>query len=607
MLNTMRKVYELFEPSERWTLLGLLGLFIVVALVQTVSIVSILPFMSLAANPQMATEAAWAQSVSGYLGITSTREFLLLSGALVLGLMTLSNAINAFSTWATLSFVRQKEYGLSVRLLEVYLNRPYTFHLERHTSDLAKTILSEVREVISRVVAPFMSLLAQVTVAVFIIALLLITDVKLALGIGLAFGLAYGGLTAAFRDSQLAWGRLRKSSNRMRFKAATEALGGIKEAKVLGREEELVRRFSTPALEFSRANTANSMVMDLPKYALDTITFGGILLMVMYVINSREDFSHAVGALSLYALAAYRLKPAMQGIFSSVSAIRFHGAVVDELHTDLAAGSATTNPRNGPEPTGSVSLGFQRDISVQALSYHYPGTEADVLRNVSLRIPKNAVVAFVGRTGAGKTTLVDIILGLLEPHRGSILIDGVPLSPRHKELWRRQLGYVPQHIFLCDDSFLANIAFGVAEEEIDVAAVERAASIAQLHDFIGSQPNGYRTTVGERGIRLSGGQRQRIGIARALYRDPDVLVLDEATSALDGITENTVIRAIQDLLPEKTIIMVAHRLSTVQDCDTIYLFERGQVVASGSYVELMRSSKSFRGMARMGSLEAVAT
>jgi ABC-type multidrug transport system fused ATPase/permease subunit len=285
--------------------------------------------------------------------------------------------------------------------------------------------------------------------------------------------------------------------------------------------------------------------------------------------------------------------------------MRFFLPALESLHTDL-----TKHPiPNGREvervARSHQPIVYQRAIELDQIEYTYPGGEAPVLRDISIEIPRNTSVAFVGSTGCGKTTLVDILLGLLQPDQGVIRVDGIPVSSGNLAQWQKRLGYVPQHMYLSDDTVTNNIAFGVPPAEIDQAAVERAARIADLHDFIVSLPGGYTTIVGERGVRLSGGQRQRIGIARALYHDPDVLIMDEATSALDGITEETVIQAIRDLARQKTIILVAHRLTTVRACDAIYLFDRGEIVASGTYEDLMQSNLRFRAMAR-GTLDQAA-
>jgi ATP-binding cassette, subfamily B, bacterial PglK len=348
------------------------------------------------------------------------------------------------------------------------------------------------------------------------------------------------------------------------------------------------------AFGFPIPNTINAVISELPGYALETVAFGGILVIVLYILGTQDDIGQAVAVMSLYALAGYRLMPALQQVFAGFAKARFFTAALDHLHSELVE-------EIRPAPLVPVSddetLKFERDISLDRVSFSYPESDEVTVLDVSLRIDKNSTVGMAGSTGSGKTTLVDLLLGLHEPQQGSLQVDGVRLDHTNMSAWRKRLGYVPQHIYLLDDTLVRNIAFGVRDEDIDLAAVGRAARIAHLHDFVNSLPDGYATIVGERGVRLSGGQRQRIGIAPALYHDPDVLVLDEATSALDGITEDAVIQAIRELSRQKTIILVAHRLVTLRDCDAIYLFDRGTLVASGTHGELMEKNVEFRAMA----------
>jgi ABC-type multidrug transport system fused ATPase/permease subunit len=291
--------------------------------------------------------------------------------------------------------------------------------------------------------------------------------------------------------------------------------------------------------------------------------------------------------------------PALQSIYHDAANVRFGIRYLENLHALLASDNDEDDTEN-QQSMGSENgrMDVRENVSLEHVDFFYPGSGEKALDGVSLNIPANSTVGFVGATGAGKTTVVDIILGLLVPTRGRLLVDGENVDSENRRSWQNSLGYVPQHIFLADDSVAANIAFGVAPDEIDMAAVERAGKIAGIHDFVTEHmPDGYATPVGEQGVRLSGGQRQRIGIARALYHDPTVLVLDEATSALDNVTERVVMSAVKRLGHEKTILMIAHRLSTVRDCDRIFLMENGRVIDSGTYEELSRGSEKFRIMA----------
>jgi len=337
------------------------------------------------------------------------------------------------------------------------------------------------------------------------------------------------------------------------------------------------------------------VIRQLQRFVLEAIAFGGMLLVVLYLMTQSSSFASALPIIALYAFAGYRLMPALQQIYGAVIQLRFAGAALDALHADLMSlQPARPSPSQDALPFGQV-------IMLNKVQYRYPNAPRPALKNLTLAIPARATVGLVGATGSGKTTTVDLILGLLEPQEGTLEVDGKVIAEHNKRAWQRTIGYVPQQIYLADDTVAANIAFGLDAKDINYAAVERAARIANLHDFVLNElPQKYQTTVGERGVRLSGGQRQRIGIARALYHNPQVLILDEATSALDNLTEKAVMEAVHNLGHEITIILIAHRLSTVKACDQIFLLEKGELKAQGKFDELTAASERFRGMAAAG-------
>jgi ABC-type multidrug transport system fused ATPase/permease subunit len=332
----------------------------------------------------------------------------------------------------------------------------------------------------------------------------------------------------------------------------------------------------------------------VPSYALEVVAFGGILAIVLFKLADGSGIAHALPLVGLYGYAILRIKPALQGIYGSVAQIRFNRPVLDRVYEQYRLDRAAL-----AIPAGSKPVTFSSSIELSEISYRYPGTDHDLFSRLNLRIAAGSSVGFVGPTGSGKTTLVDIILGLLIPAGGSVKVDGVEITEENRRGWQRLMSYVPQQVYLADDTILKNIAFGVDEEHIDVSRAERAAMEASIHEFIASQPLGYRTRVGERGVRISGGQRQRIGIARALYRSASVLVLDEATSALDGRTERQVYENIHASGGNRTTLTIAHRLSSVQGCDVIHVVEAGRVVASGTYDNLLQTSEVFRAMSRV--------
>jgi ABC-type multidrug transport system fused ATPase/permease subunit len=388
----------------------------------------------------------------------------------------------------------------------------------------------------------------------------------------------------------------------MRSKIAAEALSGIKDLKILGREQVFLERFAFHAQRTSQNNVTVGIISQLPRYALEVMAFGSILLIVVYFESSQGTSNQMIPVLSLYAFAGYRLLPAVQQIFSGITTMRANLVMLESLHRDLTGELASIDPeRDLARPEHLQPLPFTRCLELKNVSFCYAGAQCPVIDEMFLTIAHNTSIGLVGATGSGKTTTVDLILGLLTATSGELMVDGVKIHSENVASWQLNLGYVPQSIFLCDDTIARNIAFGIPEQELDMEAVVRSARIANLHDFVEKElRDGYETIIGERGVRLSGGQRQRIGIARALYRDPTVLIMDEATSALDNITEEAVNEALHMLSGKKTVITIAHRLTTVKDCDIIYLMENGRITSQGTYNELLASSKWFRAAARTG-------
>jgi ABC-type multidrug transport system fused ATPase/permease subunit len=381
-------------------------------------------------------------------------------------------------------------------------------------------------------------------------------------------------------------------ANQDRFTAISEAFGASKVVKVRGLEQAYTNRFSAPAQAYARHQATAQVISQLPRFALEAIAFGGMLLVVLYLMAQSGSIAKALPIITVYAFAGYRLIPALQQIYGAVTQLRFAGPALDSLHADLLS----LKPAH-PNPSQDT-IRLNQAIVLKGIQFRYPNAPHLALKNLCLSIPAKSTVGFVGATGSGKTTTVDLILGLLEAQEGKLEVDGNAITEHNKRAWQRTIGYVPQHIYLADATVEANIAFGLEAQDINQAAVERAAKIANLHNFVHNElPQQYQTTVGERGVRLSGGQRQRIGIARALYHNPKVLILDEATSALDNLTEQAVMEAVNNLGHEITIILIAHRLSTVKACEIIFLLDKGVLQAQGSFDELMQSNELFRAMA----------
>jgi ABC-type multidrug transport system fused ATPase/permease subunit len=593
-MQTLKKLLDLLNPHERKRAGLLLGMILVMALLDMLGVASIMPFMAVLANPELVETNAIlnvAYTAARNFGIDTPQQFLFALGIFVFVLLVGSLAFKALTTYVQLRFTLMREYSIGKRLVEGYLHQSYSWFLNRHSADLGKTILSEVGAVTGIGVA-IMNLIAHSAVAIALLTLLIVMDPRLALIVGLTLAAAYGLIFKTTSGLLSRMGTERVKANQERFTAVSEAFGAAKEVKVGGLEHAYIQRFTAPAQTYARHQASAQVISQLPRFALEAIAFGGMLLVMLYLMAQSGSFASALPIIALYALAGYRIMPALQQIYIALTQLRFAGPALDALHKDLM--SLKPSSPNTQQPAMSIT----QAITLNNIVYRYPNAASPALKGISLTIPAKSTVGLVGPTGSGKTTTVDLILGLLDAQEGTLAIDGQPITEHNKRAWQRAIGYVPQQIYLADDTVAANIAFGIEPEQIDQAAVEKAAKIANLHEFITSElPQQYQTTVGERGVRLSGGQRQRIGIARALYHNPQVLIMDEATSALDNLTEQAVMEAVHNLGHEITIILIAHRLSTVKDCDQIFLLEKGELKAQGRFEELTQANERFRAMA----------
>ena len=602
------RLYGLLTPAHRRKLLVLALLVFASGFFEIAGVASIMPFMGMIVDPRLALENRWIAPLHQLFPL-SPREFMMLLGAIVLGVLFLSNLVSALTTWSILRFSFTAGRDLSKMMFAVYLNHPYLFFLGRNTSELAQNTLFEIGRLVNNILIPFLTVLSRTVIVLFILGLLLVVNPGIALLSGLVLGGAYGGIYLLVRRSLSRTGQEVSKENSRRFQVASETFSGIKDIKILGREEAFFNLFAIPVERYTYFQAKSQMVSLLPRYAMETLAFGGIIVIVLALLSMGGNLATTLPLISLYALAGYRLMPSLQQIFANWSLIRFNLPAIDKVVSDIESlpgrEPAKAEPRdvsipNVPSPV-SQPLPLRREICLSEVSFSYPGREEKVLDRVSLTIPANVSVGIVGSTGSGKTTTLDILLGLLEPGEGELRIDGIPVTAKNRRQWQASLGYVPQQIMLIDDTVKNNIAFGIPEGEIEMDRVVRAARLAHLHDFILSElPKGYDTGIGERGVRLSGGQRQRIGIARALYHDPAVLVLDEATSALDNMTESVIMEALATLSRQKTILMVAHRLTTVRDCDMIVVLDRGRISDIGTYHELMEREGIFASMVRGG-------
>lgn len=598
-METWRKAISLLTPRERRTSLALLALVMLKGLGDAVGVASVMPFLAVLGDPGLVERNAALSAAYVAFDFTSTERFATALGAVVVAFLFASAALRAATAYAINRWTAMREYTLSRKLIETYLRQPYEYFLDRHSGDLSTSILSEASRVVMEAFRPGMELISNLATLLAVVLLLLWTDPLTTMVTVAVFGGGYLLLFRALRPALRRLGEALVAANRARFRLAAEAFGGIKQIRLTGREAGYVAAFAEPSLTQARVKAAQATMVQVPRFAVEALAFGGVVALTLYLVESRGGvesaaFTKVLPILGLYAFAGYRLLPTAQALYKAAGTVRYAAPAVETVHRDLALRRSLPKLR----PTPAAPLGLRRSVAFRNVSYRYPGAAAPSLEGVSVEIPRGSTVGVVGATGAGKTTFNDILLGLLRPSGGEVVVDGAPLTGATLDGWHATVGYVPQDIFLSDATVARNIAMGVPPAEITMERVERAARIARIHDHVvGALPDGYQTAIGERGVRLSGGQRQRLGIARALYHDPQLIVFDEATSALDAVTEREVMEQVDALAGDRTIVMIAHRLSTVRGCDRIIVLENGRVAEVGAYDELHKANGVFRSLA----------
>jgi ATP-binding cassette subfamily C protein len=596
MREILRQLNYLLAPSEKRNGVLLFVLMTVGALSEVVGVGAIPAFLAVIAIPEKLLENDTVRTVYDALGMESARDMVLWAALGLIAVFALKNAYLAFLAYAKARYSSKRQVSISNRLFRAYLHSPYTFHLQRNTAELLRNTNSEAGGVSSLVLNLFtMAMEGMVLVFIFLGLLVALGPALTAVTFAV-----FGALTYAFwRVTRAKVDEFAKEEQRHRkqsVQAVNQGLGGFKDARVLGREDYFLRSYEESTLFKAQAAQFKAFIQATPRLFLETIAILGLLGITAYFVVEGRDLDTIVPTLALLAVAIVRLMPSFTKIAANINSLQWQERALDVVYRDLVELDALRRERRD---AGSESVPFEREVQLEGLSYQYPGQEGHALRDVTLSVPKGTAVGFVGPSGAGKTTVVDVLLGLLDPTEGRVLVDDIDVQG-HMGAWQRKIGYIPQQIYLTDDTVRRNVAFGRDDAEIDDAQVWAALEAAQLRDLVESLPEGLDTKVGERGVRLSGGQRQRIGIARALYHEPEVLVMDEATSALDNQTERQFVEALESLQGEHTLVVIAHRLSTVRNCDTLFMLDHGRLVAQGVYDYLMATSEDFRRMAGTG-------
>lgn len=593
VLLPFTRLYRILPPASKRGLPFVVMVSLVAAIFETASVASILPFMAVVMDPGVLFKYPWLETTLKLFNIQTQQGAVIGAGVLTVAILAIGNVVSASNLWIQTHYIALARRELSAELFTGYLYLPYAFHLQRDTPSLGRVIGGDVESALGGFLASLLGVVAKGLSGLVLISLIILVDPTVALGTVLVLGCGYMLVYRMIRARQVRLGAKMVEASLAVGRISLEGLSGVKELRVLGRESPSTIEYKKSFSELTDTQASNLLASALPRYVIEVFAYAGIVAVTLAFVIKGEGAA-AIPSLALYALAGNRLVPIFQQFFAAAITIKYHTRAVEALEADLAVVRNSTQPSEIEE---TQALSFKHEIKLSNLSFSYPGANRPALKDVSLRIPQNQSIGFVGRTGSGKTTLADVILGLYPPDAGSISVDGVDLVVTNERAWRRRVGYVPQTVFLTNASVARNIALGIPEDKIDHGAVLRAAQMAQADEFIKMMPDGYSTIVGERGVKLSGGQRQRLGIARALYHNPDVLVFDEATSALDGMTEDAVMEAVRTLSAERTMILIAHRLRTVQACDRIVMLDAGQIVADGSYQELVANSAVFKRLA----------
>ena len=594
ILRPFRQLYVILPATSRRGLIFVVTISLLSALFETASVASILPFMAIVMDPAIMTRYEWIAGIVAAVGIQSQSGAVLAAGGLTVCILALGNAVSACNLWVQTRYIANARQALSLELFSGFLHQPYAFHVERDTASLSRVLGSDVESALGGFLASLLGVVAKGLSGLVLIGFIVLVDPIVALGTVVLLGGGYMFIYRLIRVRQSRLGAKMVESNVALGRATLEGFAGIKELRVLGRESTSITTYRDALETLVKTQASNLLAAALPRYVIEVLAYAGIVAVTLTFVLKGQATT-AVPALALYALAGNRLVPIFQQFFASAITIKYHTSAVIALSDDLATVRKTG--MRSTSITDTQSLAFFNTLELTNVKFTYPKASKSALNGISLSITKNQSVGLVGRTGSGKTTLADLILGLYLPDSGLISVDGVALTAHNERAWRKRVGYVPQSVFLTNASIAQNIALGVQPDLIDNEAVIRAAKMAQAEEFIANLPESYETLVGERGVKLSGGQRQRLGIARALYHQPDVLVFDEATSALDGMTEDAVMEAVQRLSTQCTLILIAHRLRTIQACDRIVILEAGSIVGDGRYSDLLEDSIAFQALA----------
>ncbi len=597
MFSSLKHLFQILSSAQKAKLISLQFLVIVNSIFEVISVASIGLFMTLVSNFNDLESSVVFIEVSKLISFSSGQSFLLFAAQGALLILILTTIMSVFSLWRLSLFGSQVGADLSNRLYYFYMEQPWIFHANNNSSDLKNRIANESLRISSGVINHLMLVNAKIIMCIIMSAAVMIYNFYIAISAAIIFSTAYFILYQIAQSRLIRNGAIVSIAQANRLKLMGEGFGGIKDVLLLGRQQLFNRQFFKASNNFARASASTQVLSMAPRFIMELVAFSSIILLVIVLLSSYQDnIGEILPLLTIYALAGFKLLPAFQQIYYSFTTIRGNLNAFHILQDDLSSSDSNYPIHIKNSTLDNARMEVSKNILLKDISYKYPDAQNDALYRINMDIPVNHVIGIVGSSGSGKSTLIDILLGLIDPAKGELSADGIPINKDNMRLWQNSLGFVPQNIFLSDDTIKENIAFGLHAGEIDDEKILHAVEMAHLKEFVATLENGIDTIVGERGVKLSGGQRQRIGIARALYQNAGFLILDEATSSLDGISEKLIMNAIDDFSGKKTIIIIAHRLTTVKNCNKIYILEAGKIIDHGSFDELKHKNKFFQQM-----------
>ncbi|RBJ79154.1 ABC transporter ATP-binding protein [Pseudomonas sp. MWU12-2534b] len=594
MISLVRELIRLMLPEQRKKLLILQLFVVLMAMAEVIGIAAIGPFMAMVGNIELIESNTLINSIYIETGLSNPIDFLFFVGVAVLVFLAISAMVSTYTIWKLSYFAAKTGAEIGDSLYAYYLSRDFLFHSDTSSAQLTKQIATEVNRITDHLLQPLVQINARIIAAAFIALAIFFYNPFISIVGLIVFLFAYGLLFYIVRGKLARNGMLISKVSKERFSLMNEGFGAIKDVQLLGREKSFINKFKVSGKAFATAYGSSNGLYNMPRYFMEFVIYSGMVGLILVLLKMyKGDLSAILPVLAVFGLAAFKLLPSFQQIYSGLAQIKSNISAFDSIKKDLlsarvSVGNKTLNPQD------IVIEGY---VELKDVYFKYPSKNSSTLCGISLKFPVNSVVGIVGPSGSGKSTLIDMLLGLISPDEGEFCVGGKCIEKNNIRSWQNLLGYVPQSIFLTEGTIVENIAFGVEEDSIDFKKVEKALKLASLDQWVENLPDGYLTKVGERGVQISGGQRQRLGIARALYNDADFLFFDEATSALDGVTEKMIMEAIDGFSSKKTIVMIAHRLNTVKNCDFIFMIDRGKLVDQGTYEYLLANNPYFKSMA----------